>query len=66
MLDGRSLMVATPFETCGGETNEGPSCQEPLVLFSTGMKPLENDEFYVIYGSADTDVGVARIKVNVH
>ena len=36
------------------------------MLFSTGMKPLGNDEFYVIYGSADTDVGVARIKVNVH
>ena len=60
-------MVATlPFETCGGEKNKGPSCQEPLVLFSTGMKPLGNDEFYVIYGSADTDVGVARIKVTVH
>ena len=62
-----ALMVATlPFETCGGEKNKGPSCQEPLVLFSTGVKPLGNDEFYVIYGSADTDVGVARIKVNVH
>ena len=62
-----ALMVATlPFETCGGEKNKGPNCQEPLVLFSTGMKPLGNDEFYVIYGSADTDVGVARIKVNVH
>ena len=61
-----ALMVATlPFETCGGEKHKGPTCQEPLVMFSTGMKPLGNDEFYVIYGSADTDVGVARIKVNL-
>jgi len=30
--------------------------QEPLVMFSTGMKPLGGDEFYVIYGAADTSV----------
>ena len=36
-----------------------------MVVFSTGMKPLGNDEFYVLYGAADTDVGVAKIKVDV-
>eukprot|EP00756_Hemistasia_phaeocysticola_P046496 Hpha_TRINITY_DN20280_c0_g1::TRINITY_DN20280_c0_g1_i1::g.168285::m.168285 len=62
-----ALMVPTlPFETCGGEGGKGLRCQEPLVLFSTGLKPLGNDEFLVIYGAADTDVGMARIKVNVH
>ena len=59
-------MVPTlPFETCGGELNKGRDCQEPLVIFSTGMKPLGNDEFMVIYGAADTDVGVATIKVAI-
>ena len=36
------------------------------VVFSTGLKPLGNDEFYVIYGGADTDVGLTRIKVDVN
>jgi hypothetical protein len=36
-----------------------------MVVFTTGMKPLGNDEFYVFYGAADSDVGVSRIKVNV-
>jgi predicted GH43/DUF377 family glycosyl hydrolase len=36
-----------------------------MVVFSTGMKPLGNDEFLVFYGAADTDVGVSKIKVDV-
>jgi predicted GH43/DUF377 family glycosyl hydrolase len=24
-----------------------------------------NDEFYIIYGAADTNVGVSKIKVNI-
>ena len=59
------LISELPFETCGGEKNKGRACQEPLVMFSTGMKPLGNDEFYVIYGAADTSVGMTKIKVNV-
>ena len=58
------LISELPFETCGGETNKGRACQEPLVMFTTGMKPLGNDEFYVIYGAADTSVGMTKIKVN--
>ena len=34
-------------------------------MFSTGLKPIDDDEFLVIYGAADTDVGMARIKVHV-
>jgi predicted GH43/DUF377 family glycosyl hydrolase len=60
------LISELPFETCGGEKNKGRLCQEPLVMFSTGMKPLGNDEFYVIYGAADTSVGMTKIKVNYH
>jgi predicted GH43/DUF377 family glycosyl hydrolase len=57
------LLTATlPWETCAA-VGKGYECQEPEVVFSTGMKPLGNDEFFVFYGAADTDVGVARIKV---
>ncbi len=59
------LIPELSFETCGGEKNKGRTCQEPLVMFSTGMKPLGNDEFYIIYGAADTNVGVSKIKVNI-
>ena len=61
-----ALLISTlPFETCGGEKNKGRTCQEPLVMFSTGMKPLGNDEFHVLYGAADTNVGITKIKVNI-
>ena len=43
----------------------GRVCQEPMVVFSTGLKPLGNDEFLVLYGAADTDVGVAKIKIDI-
>eukprot|EP00041_Stephanoeca_diplocostata_P013835 m.246001 g.246001 ORF g.246001 m.246001 type:complete len:400 (+) comp19482_c0_seq1:114-1313(+) len=52
-----------PWEQC---PHKGYTCQETMVVFSTGLKPLGNDEFYVIYGGADTDVGLTRIKVDVN
>jgi predicted GH43/DUF377 family glycosyl hydrolase len=61
--DAPLLTAIFPWETCGGESGKGYACQEPEVVFSTGMKPLGNDEFLVIYGAADTDVGAARIAV---
>ena len=58
-----ALLTPTfPWETCAAE-GKGYACQEPQVVFSTGLKPLGGDEFLVIYGAADTDVGVAHIKV---
>ena len=30
------------------------------------MKPLGGDEFLVLYGAADSDVGVVKIKVNIN
>ena len=61
---GRStgpLMTATlPWEQC---PHKGYTCQETMVVFATGLKPLGNDEFLIIYGGADTDVGLTRIKV---
>jgi hypothetical protein len=55
------------WETCGGESGKGPwpLCQEPEVVFATGLKPLGNDEFLVIYGGADSVVGVAQVAVTV-
>lgn len=59
------LTAVFPWETCGGESGKGayPKCQEPEVVFSTGMKPLGNDEFLILYGAADSVVGAASIKV---
>lgn len=60
------LLVATEeWETCA-DVGKGYKCQEPEVVFTTGMKPLGNDEFLVFYGAADSDVGVSKIKVNIH
>lgn len=58
--DGPILTATQPWEQC---PHKGYTCQETMVVFSTGMKPLGNDEFMVIYGGADTDVGIAAIKV---
>jgi predicted GH43/DUF377 family glycosyl hydrolase len=61
------LLVPTlPWETCGGESGKGPwpKCQEPLVVFSTGMKPLGGDRFLVLYGAADSVVGTAVVEVS--
>jgi predicted GH43/DUF377 family glycosyl hydrolase len=35
-----------------------------LVVFSTGMKPLGNDQFLILYGAADSVVGAARVAVS--
>lgn len=56
------LTPVFPWETC--PEGKGYICQEPMVVFTTGMKPLGNDTFYVFYGAADTNVGVATIKVS--
>ena len=59
------LTPVASWETCGGEAGKGayPKCQEPEVVFSTGMKPLGGDEFLIIYGGADSVVGTARVAV---
>ena len=59
------LVPVLPWETCGGEAGKGPypKCQEPLVVFSTGMKPLGGDNFLILYGAADSVVGVAKVAV---
>jgi len=62
--DDALIKAEFPWETCEVE-GKGYVCQEPQVAFSTGLKPLGNDEFYVLYGAADTDVAVTRIKVNI-
>mgnify|MGYP005844438395 CR=1 FL=1 len=67
------LTPTLPWEMCNA-TGKGPECQVPRVVFATGLRPLSSsssngalglweDEFYVIYGGADTVVGVAKIKV---
>jgi len=57
------LVASLPWETC--PEGKGRSCQEPMVVFTTGMKPLGNDTFLLFYGAADTDVGVAKITVRI-
>ena len=59
--DAPLLVPVLPYETCVGEV----ICQQPMVVFSTGLKPLGGDEFLVLYGGGDTVVGVSRIFVNV-
>ena len=54
--DGPLLASVLPFELKG---------QTPMVIFADGLIPLGNDEFIITYGAADTDVGAARIKVDV-
>lgn len=61
--DALILATISPWETC--PQGKGYTCQEPMVVFSTGMKPLGDDEFLVFYGAADSDVGVSKIKINV-
>ena len=46
----------------GGKNN---TCQTPYVTFSTGMKPLGNDDFIVLYGAGDSDIGAITIHVDV-
>ena len=58
------LVPELPYETCTA-SGQGATCQQPMVVFATGLRPLGGDEFLVVYGGADTVVGVARIFVNV-
>jgi len=51
-----------PWETC--PEGKGRICQEPEVVFTTGIKPLGDDRFLVLYGAADTDVGASIIEVS--
>jgi predicted GH43/DUF377 family glycosyl hydrolase len=59
------LTPVIAWETCGGEGGKGayPKCQEPEVVFTTGMKPLGGDEFLIVYGAADSVVGIAKVAV---
>ena len=34
-------------------------------MTSVNVVADRNDEFYIIYGAADTNVGVSKIKVNI-
>ena len=55
------LVPVLPYEAdCAAQ-----GCQQPWVVFSTGLKPLGGDEFLVLYGGGDSVVGAARIVVNV-
>ena len=56
------LVPVLPYEAnCASEAE----CQQPWVVFSTGLKPLGGDEFLVLYGGADSVVGASRVFVNV-
>ena len=41
------------------------TCQTPNVIFATGLKPLGNDAFIVIYGGGDSDTATIKIQVDV-
>ena len=57
------LIPELPYEANCASQEE---CQQPFVVFSTGLKPLGGDEFLVLYGGADSVVGAARLFVNVN
>jgi predicted GH43/DUF377 family glycosyl hydrolase len=48
---------------CAG--NAPDTCQTPDVIFATGLKPLGNDTFLVIYGAGDTDTAAVKISVKI-
>lgn len=58
---GPLLTPNLPWEQC---EPEGYTCQQPMVVFATGIKPLGGDEFLLLYGAADTNVGMVRIRVD--
>ena len=57
-----------PWETtqCVENHNTSDTCQTPNVIFATGLKPLGNDIFLIVYGAGDTDTGAVRIHVASH
>ena len=59
------LIIATqPWETCSQSQNN-KTCNVPMVVFASGLKPLGDDKFYIIYGGADSVVMVSTIKVEI-
>jgi predicted GH43/DUF377 family glycosyl hydrolase len=48
---------------CAGN-NQTDTCQTPNVIFATGLKPLGNDPFLVIYGAGDSDMAAIKIQVD--
>lgn len=56
------LRAELAFETVG---TPGFATQTPWVIFTCGLQALGGDEFVVWYGAGDTNIGAARIKVDV-
>ena len=60
-----------PWETtkCGGMVREHKgvedTCQTPNVIFATGLKPLGNDSFLIVYGGGDYDMAAIKIQVDI-
>jgi predicted GH43/DUF377 family glycosyl hydrolase len=54
-----------PWEKTSCAANKPDTCQTPYVIFATGLKPLGNDTFLVIYGAGDTDMAAIEIQVDV-
>ena len=68
------LVPQLAWEVC--PEGRSDTCQVPAVVFSTGIKPIKKDsyfrndnnvviedDFYLIYGGADSNVGISKIKV---
>jgi predicted GH43/DUF377 family glycosyl hydrolase len=53
-----------PWETTACAGNKTQTCQTPNVIFATGLKPLGNDSFLVIYGGGDSDMAAIKIQVD--
>ena len=57
------LLTATlPFEMTGS-ANTANNSGTANVVFADGLRPMGGDQFMVIFGAADTDVGAALIEV---
>ena len=41
------------------------TCQTPNVIFATGLKPLGNDSFLIVYGGGDYDMAAIKIQVDI-
>jgi predicted GH43/DUF377 family glycosyl hydrolase len=58
---------ATACRGQGGTLNNSTeTCQTPYVIFATGLKPMGNDTFMVIYGGGDSDTGGIVFKVDIN
>ena len=56
------LRAQLPFETVGSADHP---TQTPWVIFTDALQQVGADEFIVYYGAGDTNIGAARIKVQV-